>query len=161
MTKNDICCPKFDPNIWDERTTIWEDKMFVTESVPQFLHMPLPGVYGKAITKMITAIEGANARTGDIEFLMLAQDPSPWRSNLYVNTTKEVLGLNNVKLSGKYLSKVFDGPYQDVPKYMKEMESYTAGKGEVAQDYYFYYTYCPKCSKKYGHNYIVVFAKLK
>jgi hypothetical protein len=26
-------------------------------------------------------------------------------------------------------------------------------------DYFFYYTTCPKCAKKHGHNYTVAFAK--
>ena len=160
MKQEEICCPEFDPSLWNEKKVTWDKKMFVTESVPQFLHMPFPGVYGKSITKMVTAVEKENARTTDAEFLMLAQDPSPWKSNLYVNTTKEVTGLTNVKLSGTFLTKVFDGPYQDIPKYIKQMENYAESKGEKIVDYYFYYTYCPKCSKKYGHNYIVVFAKI-
>jgi len=160
MTKEDVCCGKFDPALWDERKVTWEDKTFVTKSVPQFLHMPLPGVYGKAITALMTAVDNANARPEIKDFLLLARDPSPWKSNLYISTTKEVPDVENVKLSGTFLAKVFDGPYQNVPKYMAEMENYATSKGERALDYYFYYTYCPKCAEKYGHNYIVVFAKV-
>jgi len=160
MENEKICCPEFDTSVWDEKTITWDEKLFVTETIPQFMHMPLPGVFGKAVTKMMAEIDKADARTDIKDFLMLAHDPSPWKSNLYINVTKEVTGLTNVRLSGTFLVKVFDGPYQDVPKYIREMEEYAEGKGEKILDYYFYYTYCPKCAKKYGHNYIVVFAKV-
>ena len=35
-----------------------------------------------------------------------------------------------------------------------------ASQGKKAGKYYFYYTSCPKCAKKYGHNYIVAFAEV-
>jgi len=33
--------------------------------------------------------------------------------------------------------------------------------GKMAEKYYFYFTTCPKCAQKYGHNYIVAFAQVK
>jgi hypothetical protein len=47
-----------------------------------------------------------------------------------------------------------------VPKYIKEADTYLASLGKKAKKYYFYYTTCPKCAKKYGHNYIVAFAEV-
>jgi len=159
MEKEEICCSEFNPNVWNEKVQVWQDKAFVRETIPQFLHMPLPGTYGKAVTKMMTAIESAHAKPEEPDYLTLAEDPSPWKSNLYISTTGPVEGLENVPLSGTFHSKVFEGPYQDVPKYMREMENYVTSKGGRAENYFFYYTYCPKCAKKYGHNYIVVFAR--
>lgn len=74
--------------------------------------------------------------------------------------TKEIPGEENVKLSGNFISKVFDGPYNNVPSYMKEMNEYLASVNKAAKKYYFYYAYCPKCAKKYGHNYIVALAEV-
>lgn len=161
MSNEDICCPEFNTAVWDEKTVTWEDKLFVRETIPQIMHMPLPGAFGKAVGKMWAEIEKAGAKVETKDFLMLAQDPSPWKSNLHINVTKEVPGLDNVKISGTFMTKVFDGPFQDVPRFIKEMETYVADKGESILDYYFYYTYCPKCAVKYGHNYIVIFAKIK
>lgn len=159
--EKDICCPEFDPKVWDEKTVTWKDKLFVTKPIPQIFHIPLPGVFGKAVTEMYREIEKAGATVEVKDTLMLAQDPSPWKSNLYINVTKGVPGLTNAKLSGTFLAKVFDGPYKDMGKFFKEMDQYVADKKEKILDYFVYYTYCPKCAEKYGHNYIVIFAKVK
>lgn len=158
---SDECCPKFDPSLWDKKESVWRDKLFIKETLPQFLHMPLPWMVGKMITRMWKQIEDAGAAPDIKDFLWLANDPSPWRGDHYLYATKEVPGAENVKLSGTFLSKVFDGPFNAIPKYVKEMDEYVLKKGEKVLDYYFYYTTCPKCAKKYGHNYIVAFAKIK
>jgi hypothetical protein len=152
------CCPKFDPEPWEGKEVIWQDKLFVRETVPQLFHIPLPGSFGKAVTRMWKKIEAAGARPENRDFLMLTAESSQWKGEIYINVTGEIPGAENVKLSGTYLTKVFDGAYNDVPKWIKEMEKYVSGKGKSVKNYYFYYTTCPKCAKKYGHNYTVVFA---
>jgi hypothetical protein len=76
------------------------------------------------------------------------------------HVTKDVPGAKMVRLSGTYLTRVFDGPYRDAPKWLKQTEHYLEGQNKKASNYYFYYTTCPKCAKKYGHNYVVVFAQV-
>lgn len=155
------CCPKFDPQPWEGTTHEWKDKLFLIDSVPQFMHMPLPGVYGKAITRMWKLAEKYDAVPEMKDFILLSYDPSPWKSILYLSLTKEIPDEKHMgKLSGTFISKVFDGPFQNVPKYLKETEAYLTIQGKKAKKYYFYYTTCPKCAKKYGHNYIVVFAEI-
>jgi hypothetical protein len=78
-----------------------------------------------------------------------------------MTVTKEVPDALNVRLSGNFLSRVFDGPYNAVPKWFKEMEDYARKSGKKAIKQYFYYTTCPKCAKKYGHNYVVAFAQVE
>ncbi len=154
------CCQKFNPKPWDEKTHIWKNKLFIKETMPQFLHMPLPWLIGKMITRMWKKAEDAKAAPDLKDFLWLAYDPSPWKSENYIYVTKEVPNALNVKLSGTFISKVFDGPYNQVPVWLKEMDAYLAEKGKKAKKYYFYYTTCPKCAKKYGHNYVVAFAEI-
>ncbi len=154
------CCPEFDPKPWDEKEFIWKDKLFIRDTMPQFMHMPLPGKYAKTIGRMWKKIEDAGAGTDIKDFLLLAYDPSPWKSELYINVTKEVPGADNAKLSGTFVTKVFDGPYNAVPKWIKEMEQYLVKSGKRSKKYYFYYTTCPKCAKVYGHNYVVVFVEV-
>jgi len=154
------CCPVFDPAPWDNKTHNWVEKPFIKDYLPQFFHMPLPSMMGKVIGRMWKKAQDAGAATEMKDFLLLAYDPSPWKSELYMNVTKEVPGAENVKLTGTFISKVFDGPYHHVPKYLKELDIYLAGQGKKAVKYYFYYTTCPKCAKKYGHNYIVAFAEV-
>ncbi|MDD5099111.1 MAG: hypothetical protein PHP35_02105, partial [Candidatus Colwellbacteria bacterium] len=73
---------------------------------------------------------------------------------------KEVPNMETIRFTGKFISKVFDGPYNAVPKWIKEMDEYLSKAGLKAKKYFFYYTTCPKCSKKYGHNYVVSFAEI-
>jgi effector-binding domain-containing protein len=154
------CCPVFDPKPWDYKTHEWVDKPFIKDYLPQFLHMPLPSMMGKVIGRMWNKAKDAGATPDTKDFLLLAYDPSPWKSELYMNVTKEVPGAENVKLTGTFVSKVFDGPYNHVPKYLNEFRRYLALTDKKAKKYYFYYTTCPKCAKKYGHNYIVAFAEI-
>ena len=153
------CCPEFDPKTLDEKTHVWKDKPFIEDDVMQIMHIPLN--MGKVITRMWKKVDEAKAAPPNKEFLILAYDPSPWKSELYMTVTKEVPDAKNVKISGTFMSKVFDGPYNAVPKYIKEMEAYVSSQGKTILKHYFHYTYCPKCSKKYGHNYCVDFAQVE
>ncbi|MEI7616558.1 MAG: hydrolase, partial [Actinomycetota bacterium] len=123
-------------------------------------HIPMPGSFGKAVGRMWKKIEKANAKPAEKDQLMLSHELSPWKSELYICVTKEVSGAENVNISGTFMIKVFDGPYNCVPKWIKEMDQYVEDKGKEVKQYYFYYTTCPKCAKKYGHNYVVIFAKI-
>lgn len=154
------CCPVFDPALWDYKTHEWVDKPFIKDYLPQFLHMPLPGMMAKVIGRMWKKAKDAGADTEMKDFLLLAYDPSPWKSELFMSVTKEVPGAENIKLTGTFMSKVFDGPYSHVPKYLNEFRRYLELKDKKAKKYYFYFTTCPKCAKKYGHNYIVAFAEV-
>jgi NMD protein affecting ribosome stability and mRNA decay len=112
------------------------------------------------VTRMFNKIEDASAFPEIKNFLMLAYDPSPWTSEIYMTVTKNVPGAEMSKISGTFASMVFDGPYNAVPKWISEMDAYLASKSKKAKKYYVYYTTCPKCAKKYGHNYVVAFAEL-
>lgn len=159
-TSNEVCCPKFNPDPWQEKTHHWEEKLFIQDEVRQFMHMPLPHEMNKVITRMWQAGEQAGANPKPEDFLLLAFDPSPWKSELYMAVTKEVPGAKNVRLSGNFISKVFDGNYNEVPTWIKEFERYLDRMGKKAKKFYFYYTTCPKCAKKYGHNYVVALAEI-
>lgn len=160
LAESELCCPEFDPTPWDNKKHVWTDKLFLKDSVPELFHMPLPSMYGKVINSMWEKSHDAGAAPEIKDFLLLAHDPSPFKGELYMAITKEIPGEQNVKLSGTFMTKVFDGPYNHVPKYVKEMDGYLASLKLKAKKYYFYYAYCPKRAKKYGHNYIVAFAEV-
>jgi hypothetical protein len=63
-------------------------------------------------------------------------------------------------ISGNFVSRVFDGGYNSIPKFVKIMDEYLAETGKKAKDYYIHYAYCPSCAKKFGRNYMILFAKL-
>ncbi len=162
MSKHDKeCCPKFDPKPWDEKIHNWENKLFIKETIPQLFHMPLPLMVAKMVKRQWKKAQDVGAAPDIKDFLWLAYDPSPWKGEHYIHVTKEVPNANNVKLSGTFISKVFDGPYNSVPRWVEEMDEYLAKKKESPKKYYFYFTTCPKCAKKYGHNYVVAFAQVE
>jgi hypothetical protein len=155
------CCPVFDPEPWQEKNHAWTDKQFIKDYLPQLFHMPLPSMMGKVIGRMWKKAQDSGAAPELKDFLLMSYDPSPWKSELYMYVKGEVKEAENVRLTGTFLSKVFDGPYNKVPQYLREMEKYVASAGRKTKKYYFYYTTCPKCAKKYGHNYIVAFSELE
>jgi hypothetical protein len=155
-----VCCPVFDPVPWDETTHAWKDRVFLRATVPQFFHMPIPGLYGRAIAKLRNDAKEGGIVPDEKDFMLLSFDPSPWKSELYLAVTGERSLLPTVKLSGEYISKVFDGPYSGIPKYLEEFEDFAHGQRKKLGNYFFWYTTCPKCAKKYGHNYIVILGEV-
>lgn len=64
------------------------------------------------------------------------------------------------KISGSFISMVFDGPYNEISKFMKEMDKYLETQNKKAEKYYVHYAYCPGGVKKEGHNYMILFVKV-
>jgi effector-binding domain-containing protein len=158
MAEKEICCPKFDPTPWDEKEITWQNKMFVKDIVRSFLHIPMN--MGKVITRMSKAIDDAGAKVAEEDFLLLSLEDNQWKSEQYMAVTKEVPGMENVKISGTFLTKVFEGPYKEAKNWYNEMIGYVKSKGKEPKKIYFYYTTCPKCAKKYGKNYVVMIAQV-
>jgi hypothetical protein len=153
------CCPKFDVEKWDKKTFNWENKLFLKEEMSTFFHIPFPPAIGKKVMKMHSSAQQSEATIPDrSDALILFRDPSAFRSEIYYAVTKEVTGANNTSLSGSYVARVFDGPYNSVPKYLKEMDKFLKERQQTARDYMIHYAYCPKCSKESGHNYMILFA---
>jgi len=159
--ENKECCPKFNPEKWDQKTYNWNNKPFIKASMPTIFHMPFPLMINKKITKMCQLAEEAKmveADTSDV--LMMFRDPSAFKSEIYLSVAGKVPGADNITISGIFISKVFSGSYSAVPKFIKQMDEYLAAQGKKAKDYYIHYAYCPKCAKKYGDNYMIIFAQV-
>jgi hypothetical protein len=150
------CCPRFDPSPWDEREFEFRDRLFVRDRTVNFLHIPLN--MGAMVKRTWSKIQAAGAASD--EFVILSTDPSPWRGEHYFSVSKEVPGADNVRLSGTYVTKVFEGPYRDAGKWVRETQSYVESQNKTLQKLYFFYTTCPKCAKHYGKNYVVAFAEV-
>ncbi len=160
MGETKECCPRFDPQPWEKITHQWTDKLFILDTVPQIFHMPFPPMYRKVLTRMWDKAKRLGIAPDIKDFLLLAYDPSPWKSELYMAVTKDHPEAGTVRLSGTYVSRVFDGPYSGVPGFMKEMEKYLGSIDRISKKWYFYFTTCPQCAKKYGHNYIVALCEV-
>jgi hypothetical protein len=151
------CCDPFNPKPWQDKEIIWKDKLFVKDHITSFLHIPLN--MGNIITKNMELIEKAGAKAS--YQLMLTDEQSLWGADIYIDVAKTVPEARMAMLSGTYLTKVFEGPYQNVGKWAMEMKEYVENKGQKLKKMYFSYTTCPKCAKAYGKNYVVLFAQTK
>jgi len=155
------CCLKFNVEKWDKKTFKWNSKKFIKDSIPEIFHIPIPSTIDKKITRMWSAVEKNNAASPNKEdTLILFRDPTPFKGEIYISVDKDVLNEDNVTLSGTFISRVFDGGYNDVPKFIKSMQEYLSETNNIAKDYYIHYAYCPKCAKEYKHNYMIIFAKV-
>jgi hypothetical protein len=151
------CCPKFKPEGWDEQKLHFKEKLFVKAKTVSLFHIPLN--MGSVYPKTFAAIEKADAMSED-NFIVLSYDSSAWCGEHYFSVTKDVPDQEMVHLSGDFLTKVFEGPYKNAPKWEKEMQSFLKERGKEAKKIYFFYTTCPKCAKYYGKNYVVAVAQL-
>ncbi len=151
------CCPPFDPEPWKEKRIDWKDKLFVKDHVVSFFHVPLN--MGQRIVHDVALIDKAGAEPA--QRLMLADDSSPWGTELYIDVTKPVPGAQMATISGTFLTRVFEGPYREMGRWAAQMKDFVASRGEEMEKLYFAYTTCPSCAKAYGKNYVIAFAKLK
>lgn len=161
MNERKECCPEFNVKKWDEKIFNWNNKSFLKESIPTFFHIPLPSMIGQKITKMFNLAEKANKNeVNKQDTLVLFRDPSAFKSEIFLSVTGNVPEAQNTKISGSFEAKVFDGGYNSIPKFIKQMDEYLAKKQKKAKDYYVHYAYCPGCAKKFNHNYMVLFAEV-
>jgi hypothetical protein len=164
--KSTECCEQFNPEPWDGKEITWNNKIFVKDHVTSFLHIPLN--FGQKVVKNMKLIEAAGAKSP--QQLMLTDEKSLWGADIYIDVSKNVAGAEMAILSGTFLTKVFEGPFQNAGKWAQEMQKYVSEKTKNnppsqnasarQRKLYFCYTTCPKCAKAYGKNYVVLFAKI-
>lgn len=151
-----ICCPKFDPNPWDDKNFEWKDKVFVKGSVFTIFYMPVN--YGGTMVKLDKKIREAGADWS--EGICLSDHTSSWNMDLFISVDKRVNTLENKIMNGTFYSKVYEGPFKETGKWFKDFDQILASKGYKDAKVYTWYTTCPKCAKKYGKNYVVMIAKV-
>lgn len=80
---NDGCCQMFNLKLRDGKTHHWKGKLFIQEDMPQLFHIPFPPAIGKMVTRLWKKVQAAGAAPDLKDFLWLAYDPSPWKSENY------------------------------------------------------------------------------
>ena len=150
------CCTRFNPTPWDNQTVTWNNRTFLQDRIRSFLHIPLN--FGAVMKRNMQAIDaaGAEAENG----VVLCDENSLWGADLYIEVTRAVPGKKMTAISGTFLSSVFEGPYQNMRRWIAEVKARVAAKTFGLQKLYFYYTTCPRCAKTYGKNYIVILAQI-
>ena len=151
------CCPEFNPTPWEDKLFEWDHKKFVKASVRTMFYMPMN--FGSVMTKLIKKFDEAGAEIPN--YLCLSDHTSKWNMDLYLETDKIITGLNNTELTGKYYSKVYEGPFKNTGEWCKDYKEVVASKGLTIKKWYMWYTVCPKCAKKYGKNYVVIICEVE
>ena len=118
--------------------------------------MPLD--LGRRVTKNQMLIEAAGAAPAVP--LMLSDEKSPWGADIYIRVTKPVPGTRMASLSGTFLTRVYEGPYRNAPKWAEDMQRFVSARGKKLLKLYFAYTTCPACARAYGKNYVVLLAQV-
>ena len=149
------CCSRFQPEKWQNSEVTFKDKLFLKDHVTSFFHIPLN--YSQVMERDAEMIANSGAKA---ENLILNDENSLFGADVYIAVDKEVNEAEMERLSGHFLTKVYEGPYKDMYKFEKDMKKYLLSKGIEHEKFLFYYTYCPKCAEVYGKNYIVIFAKV-
>lgn len=150
------CCPRFDPTPWDQKAAEWNGKRFIRDRV--FTCFFVPVNFGRVIKRMMAVIEHAGAKA--IDNLALSDHTSRWNMDLYVAVDREIPGAANVTLSGRFLSKVYEGPFKETRHWCEDFERYTKEQELNVKKWFMWYTTCPKCAKAYGKNYVVILGQV-
>jgi hypothetical protein len=151
------CCPPFDPIPWDDKLINWENKKFVKDKVCTAFFMPLN--FGAVMRRLDAKVRSAGAVF--VDNLGLSDHTSRWNMDLWLAVDKDVPGIENTTLSGKFFSKVYEGSYQNTGEWCKDYEAKAKAMGLTIKKWYMWYTTCPKCAKKYGKNYTVILGQVE
>ncbi len=146
------CCPRFDPEDWDDRDLHFRDKLFLKAKTKSIMYVPLN--IGSVFKKTLKAVEDSGAKDPN-QFIVLSRDVSLWSAEHFFAVKKDIPGHEMVRLSGDYHTKVFEGPFKDIGKWCKELAKMGNFDEKKPADTFFFYTTCPKCAKTYGKNYVV------
>ena len=111
----------------------------------------MPLTFSSAIKRLTKQAERAHALPPEADQLWLCDENSLWGADLYLRVTHPVSGSENANLPGLWRARVFEGPYSDMGKWHKAV-------GPTKRTLAFY-TACPKCAKKFGKNYVVLFTQ--
>jgi len=111
------------------------------------------------MTRLFQKVESAHVNMPD--WLCLSEHTSKWNMDVYLAVDNAVAGAQNVVLSGEFFSRVYEGDFKDTGKWCADFEAQARKKGLSVQKQYMWYTTCPKCTKKYGKNYVVVVGLVK
>lgn len=150
------CCAPLDPELWDGQRFEWHEKLFLKDHVRSVLHIPLN--YGSVMSRDHALVQAAEAYPE--QPMWLTDEVSPWGADIYVALDRPVPGAEMVKLSGRIVSRVFEGPYRHAGKWAQMVTDDVTASGLALDKIWFFYAACPKCARHFGKNHTVVFAQV-
>ena len=154
--KEQECCPKFNPEPWDGKTFNWENKKFIRDKVFTVFYMPVN--FGSVMVKIQKKLDKEGILVQD--WMCLSDHTSKWNMDVYLAVDKELPDAENVTISGKYVTKVYEGDFKETGNWCKDFDGYLKEQNLEMKKMYMWYTTCPKCAKKYGKNFVVIVAEV-
>lgn len=152
------CCPKFNPEGWDGQQLHFEGKPFVRATTRSSMHVPVD------MASVFERVQGHLVEAGAFDpdnTIVLSRDLSASEGEHLFAISAPVEDEETVTLTGDFITKVFEGPYQEAEGWHHEMLDAAKAKGGTSEEVYFFYTTCPNCAKAYGKNYVVGVARLQ
>jgi len=153
------CCPIFgvkEINKWDGKVLIWKNKRFIKGKVFTLFFMPIN--FGQVIARMDKNAGLSKAKS--LDNLCLSEHSSKWNMDIYLAVNNKVENEENVTISGKFLSKVYEGDFKNTGKWCQDFLAYAKKKKVAVKKWFMWYTTCPKCAKKYKKNYTVILGQI-
>lgn len=150
------CCPVFYPERWDRHYFDFSELYFV-----KFLSKTLflkDINYKHAYERIKAIIEIENA-AGEHKKFVLSKDISNFERVNYILVNANIRSFPLEKVKGVYYARVFEGKVDQLVKWKKEIEEEWRTKGKRIMEQFVFTTNCAVCSKKNGHNYIVIFTR--
>lgn len=154
--KEDICCPKFEPELWHDKFIEWKNKPFLKDKICTFFYIPLN--FGSVMRRLDKKVRNAGGTMPDN--LCLNYHTSKWNMDVYLAVDKAIADADMENLNGKFYSRVYEGSFSDTGNWHKDFEKIAKEKNITTEKIYMWYTTCPKCAKKYGKNYVAFVAKV-
>ena len=154
QSQNHECCPKFDPDPWERFSNGKIKNSSKTKSLHSFHAAQLRFSYERLNAK----VEKCSATIPD--WLCLSDHTSGWNMDLYLAVDKEIPEAENISMSGKFFSKVYEGPFSNTKKWCTDFEKQIKERELNLKKMYLWYTTCPKCAKKYRKNYVVIIGNI-
>lgn len=153
-----VCCPKFDPTLWDDKIIGWKDKRFIKDSVFTLFYMPVN--FGSVMRKFDKVVTKSGTEM-PADGLCLSDHISKWNMDVYLAVEDAIPNAKNVTISGQFYCKVYEGSFSDTGKWCEDFETTIQSKGFKKHRLYMWYTTCPKCAKKYGKNYVAILSHIE
>ena len=152
------CCAF--PNIhdWDEKIVEFVEKRFIKGYTKSALFVPLN--MGKVMSDLQERASSAGATMPPREAMILSRDLSPWKAEHLYAVSKTVEGVENISLNGKFIAKVFEGPYKNAKEWHATLTALGKKNGGDGKMNYLFYTTCPNCAKVYGKNYVIGLSRI-
>jgi len=137
------CCKRLFPVEWDKKEVVWRDKPFFSSRYRAFLHVPIN--IGKKIAESMEIIKEAGLSA---EPMVLSRNSTMWGAEILIPVSKKDNRFRTELVTGRFLTRLFEGHYADLKKWIKETKKYAEEKGLTSKEFIFWYATCPKCAKK-------------